>query len=136
MTDSTSSAFASTSPQNPPRCSRRRAPLELGTDLLELNTRVTPEDARILEQARGVLLKLSAWESQAGLSSPALVREYLKTLLSLQERAPFVMVALDHRHRVIASEILYGKFAGIVDVLVRGASQVRSRSRSTFSRLS
>ena len=30
----------------------------------------------------------------------------------------------------------HGKFGGIVDVLVRGASHVRSRSRSTFSRLS
>jgi hypothetical protein len=36
-------------------------------------------------------------------------------------------------HEVAAG---HGKFGGIVDVLVRGASHVRSRSRSTFSRLS
>jgi hypothetical protein len=30
----------------------------------------------------------------------------------------------------------HGKFGGVVDVLVRGASRVRSRSRITFSRLS
>ena len=41
-----------------------------------------------------------------------LVREYLTTLLSGQEREYFVVVALDNRHRVLASEIL---FSGTID---------------------
>jgi DNA repair protein RadC len=40
------------------------------------------------------------------------VREYLTTLLSGQEREYFTVVALDNRHRVLASDIL---FAGTID---------------------
>jgi DNA repair protein RadC len=91
---------------------RRRPPLERGTDLLQANSYVTPEEALVLAQARGILLKLSGQRSPANLTSPELVREYLRTLLAGQERELFVMVALDNRHRVVASEIL---FAGTID---------------------
>lgn len=92
--------------------SPRNLPREIGTDLLELTGCVTEEEARILAQARSILLTLSVSRSRPGLSSPQLVREYLRTLLASQEREFFVVVALDNRHRVIASEILS---AGTVD---------------------
>jgi len=92
--------------------SRPPLPREAGTDLLELSSRVPEEEARVLAQARGILLKLSATRSGAGLTSPQLVREYLTTLLSGQDREYFVLVALDNRHRVLGSEIL---FAGTID---------------------
>ena len=91
---------------------RRSAPCEAGTDLLQLSSRVTEEEARVLAQARAILFKLSAQPKRRELNSPALVREYLTTLLSGQEREYFVVVALDNRHRVLASEIL---FAGTID---------------------
>jgi DNA repair protein RadC len=40
------------------------------------------------------------------------VREYLTTLLSGQDREYFVVLALDARHRLVASEVL---FAGTID---------------------
>lgn len=91
---------------------RRKVPRELGTDLLQVGTQVTQEEATVLAQAREILLKLAGRRSSAVLSSPSLVREYLRTLLAGQEREVFVMVLLDNRHRVIASEIL---FAGTID---------------------
>ena len=73
---------------------------------------MTVEEARVLAQARAILLKLSGKPRDRDLSSPHLVREYLTTLLSGQEREYFVVVALDNRHRVLASEIL---FSGTID---------------------
>lgn len=91
---------------------RRKPPAERGLDLLQLGQRLTPEEASVLAHARKILLKLSADRSSPPLTSPHLVREYLRTLLAGQERELFVMVALDNRHRVLASEIL---FAGTID---------------------
>ena len=92
--------------------SRRSAPRDAGTDLLQLSSRVTEEEARVLAQARAILLKLAASPRGRALNSPALVREYLTTLLSGQDREYFVLLALDNRHRLVASEIL---FAGTLD---------------------
>jgi DNA repair protein RadC len=92
--------------------SRPPAPCEVGTDFLQFSSLVTDEEARVLAQARAILFKLSAQPRGRELNSPALVREYLTTLLSGQEREYFVVVALDTRHRVLASEIL---FAGTID---------------------
>ena len=92
--------------------SRHLAPSEAGTDLLHRSPRVSEEEARVLEQARSILLKLSGQPRGRDLNSPAVVREYLTTLLPGQEREYFVVVALDNRHRVLASEIL---FAGTID---------------------
>ena len=92
--------------------SRRSAPREAGMDLLQQTSRVSAAEARVLAQARSILLKLSGQPRGRDLSSPALVREYLTTLLSGQDREYFVVVALDNRHRVLASEIL---FAGTID---------------------
>lgn len=89
----------------------RPTPRETGTDLLQFSSRVTPEEARVLAQAREILLRLSRQPSVV-LKAPQAVREYLVTMLGAQEREFFVMVALDNRHRVIASEIL---FAGTID---------------------
>jgi DNA repair protein RadC len=92
---------------------RRPVPRETGTDLLEqLSTRVTEEETRVLAEARAILFKLAACPRGRALNSPALVREYLTTLLSGQDREYFAVVALDNRHRVLASEIL---FAGTID---------------------
>ena len=92
--------------------SRRTLPREKGTDLLDLTGRLSEEEARVLAQARAILLKLAAGPTGAALSSPQLVREYLTALLTSQEREYFALVALDNRHRVVASEIL---FAGTID---------------------
>jgi DNA repair protein RadC len=90
----------------------RRPPRETGADLLQLTGRLSEQEARVLAQARAILLKLSAGRSGTGLNSPQLVREYLTTLLTSQDREYFALVALDNRHRVVASEIL---FAGTID---------------------
>jgi DNA repair protein RadC len=91
--------------------SRRSAPREAGTDLLQFSSRVTAEEARVLAQARAILLRLVG-RTGASLTAPRAVREYLITLLASQEREFFAMVALDTRHRVIATEIL---FVGTID---------------------
>src|SRR6185437_17090571 len=70
----------------------RSEPREAGTDQLELSSRVTEGEARVLAQARSILLKLSGQPRGRDLSSPGLVREYLKTLLSGQEREYFTVV--------------------------------------------
>lgn len=90
---------------------RRRAVIEAGTVLLQPPAGLTEEDARVLAQARAILLKSVAAAGPA-LAAPASVREYLVTLLAHQERELFVVVALDNRHRVLASDIL---FAGTID---------------------
>ena len=90
----------------------RSFPRESGTDLLQATGRLSEEEVRVLAEARGILLRLSAVRSGAALTSPQLVREYLTTLLTSQEREYFAVVALDNRHRVVASEIL---FAGTID---------------------
>jgi len=91
--------------------SRRPAPREAGMDLLQFSSRVTEEEARVLAQARVILLKVAA-QMRTPITTPQAVREYLITMLGSQEREFFAMVALDNRHRVIASEIL---FAGTID---------------------
>jgi RadC-like JAB domain-containing protein len=91
---------------------RRSAPREAGTDLLQVSSRLTEEEAHVLAQARAILFKLAACPRGRALNSPSLVREYLTTLLSGQDREYFTVVALDNRHRVLASEIL---FAGTID---------------------
>jgi DNA repair protein RadC len=113
MSDQTLPAVPSTPAQKVRRVrSRRSAPREAGTDLLQLSSRVTEEEARVLAQARAILLNLAACPRGRALSTPAMVREYLTTLLSGQDREYFTVVALDNRHRVLASEIL---FAGTID---------------------
>jgi len=92
-----------------PRCT---APVEAGTDLLKMSSRLAPEEARVLTEARAILLKLSAAPAPRALTAPSSVREYLTALLSAQEREYFVALALDNRHRLLASEIL---FAGTID---------------------
>ena len=113
MSDPTSTAVDTASVKSVRRVRRRRTlPREAGTDLLRLTDRLSDEEARVLAQARGILLKLSARASSSALTSPHLVREYLTTLLTSQEREYFALIALDNRHRVVASEIL---FAGTID---------------------
>ena len=65
----------------------------------------------MLAQARAILLRLAGTPGVC-LSAPNTTREYLKTLLAPQERELFLLLALDNRHRVIASDIL---FAGTID---------------------
>jgi DNA repair protein RadC len=89
----------------------RRTPSEVGADLLQPVATLSDEDSRILAQARAILLKL-AGSSGVSLSAPSATREYLTTLLAPQERELFMILALDNRHRIIASEIL---FAGTID---------------------
>ena len=90
---------------------RPRLATESGADLLQPSSRVTHNEAQILAQARAILLRLSAYRGTS-LTAPRAVRDYLVMLLATQERELFTMVALDNRHRVIASEIL---FAGTID---------------------
>jgi hypothetical protein len=72
---------------------RRWVPTEAGTDLLQqLSCRVTEEEARVLAEARAILFKLAAFPRGRALNSPALVREYLRTLLSGQDREYFVLL--------------------------------------------
>ena len=113
MSDVTLPSVPSTTVQTVRRARKRRhSPREAGSDQLVQSSRVTQEEARVLAQARAILLKLSGKPRGRDLSSPYLVREYLTTLLSGQEREYFVVVALDNRHRVLASEIL---FSGTID---------------------
>jgi hypothetical protein len=90
---------------------RRIPPIESGADLLQPNASLSAEEAQVLAQARAILLRI-AGKSGVSLSAPCATREYLKTLLAPQERELFLVLALDNRHRVIASEIL---FAGTID---------------------
>ena len=90
---------------------RRKNPLESGTDLLQVNPRLSADEAQILTQARAILLRL-AGTSGVCLNAPSATREYLKTMLAPQERELFLVLALDNRHRLIASDIL---FAGTID---------------------
>jgi len=91
----------------------RWVPTESGTDLLQrLGSRVTEQEARVLAEARAILFKPAACPRGVALTAPALVREYLRTLLSGQNREYFVLLALDNRHRLLGSEVL---FAGTID---------------------
>jgi DNA repair protein RadC len=90
---------------------RRAPPTESGTDLLQPAANLSPEETRVLAQARAILLRLAGTPGVC-LSAPCATREYLKTLLAPQERELFLLLALDNRHRVIASDIL---FAGTID---------------------
>jgi DNA repair protein RadC len=90
---------------------RRKPPIESGADLLQPNASLSSEEAHVLAQARAILLRI-AGRAGVSLSAPCATREYLKTLLAPQERELFLVLALDNRHRVIASEIL---FAGTID---------------------
>jgi len=95
------------------RSPRRAAAMaqETGIDLLQQNDRLSADEARVLAEARAILLRLAKMPGKP-LVSPSATREYLKTLLALEERELFLMLALDSRHRIVASEIL---FAGTVD---------------------
>jgi DNA repair protein RadC len=106
-------ASAETLPQAPTRKSgaRRRKPVQSGIDLLQDNPRLSADEARILAEARAILLRLAA-TSGVCLNAPSATREYLKTMLAPQERELFLVLALDNRHRLIASDIL---FAGTID---------------------
>ena len=84
---------------------------EFGTELLQSASLLTTQEAEVLASARSILLRL-ARTPEVSLSAPSATREYLSTLLAPQEREIFMMLALDNRHRVIASEIL---FAGTID---------------------
>ncbi len=90
---------------------RRTYLVESGIDLLQANSRLTADETQVLEQARGILLRL-AGASGVSLNAPSATREYLKTMLAPQERELFIVLALDNRHRLIASDIL---FAGTID---------------------
>src|SRR5882672_2189561 len=90
---------------------RRRLATESGADLLQPSSRVSENELQILSHARAILLRLCG-DRGTSLTAPRAVRDYLVTLLAAQERELFAMVALDNRHRVIASEIL---FAGTID---------------------
>lgn len=90
---------------------RNRPPTETGTDLLRQSASLSAEEARVLEQARAILLKLARAPGRS-FGAPSATREYLTTLLAPEERELFLMLALDNRHRLIASEIL---FAGTID---------------------
>lgn len=92
--------------------SRARVAQEVGADLLRVSACISEEEARVLAQARGILLRLSSQVRPMQLSGPSVMREYLTTLLSSQEREYFTVLALDNRNRVLASEIL---FAGTID---------------------
>ena len=93
--------------------SRRSATIarETGIDLLQQTDRLSADEARVLAEARAILLRLAKTPGKP-LASPSATREYLTTLLALEERELFLMLALDSRHRIVASEIL---FAGTVD---------------------
>jgi DNA repair protein RadC len=91
--------------------SRRKTPVESGIDLLQANARLSADEAQILAQARSILLRLAGTNS-ISLNAPSATREYLKTMLAPQERELFMVLALDNRHRLIASDIL---FAGTID---------------------
>ena len=90
---------------------RRASVVESGVDLLHPPSGLTEREARILAEARTIWLRCAA-NGGVALESPRAVREYLISLLAFQERELFVMVALDNRHRLIASDIL---FAGTID---------------------
>jgi DNA repair protein RadC len=90
---------------------RVKTPIEAGVNLLRNSASVTDAEVRILDQARAILLRLARVPGQA-LSAPSATRQYLTTLLAPEERELFLMLALDNRHRLIASEIL---FAGTID---------------------
>jgi DNA repair protein RadC len=90
---------------------RRIRPVESGTDLLQENSRLSPKETQILARARAILLRL-AGTSGVSLNAPSATREYLKTMLAPQERELFIVLALDNRHRLIASDTL---FAGTID---------------------
>jgi len=95
--------------------SRRRsisaAPGEFRVDALQGSSRLTDAEREIIAQSRKILFRLAA-EKGPELSTPARVREYLIHLLGSEEREHFVMLAVDTRLRLIASEIL---FSGTVD---------------------
>ena len=90
---------------------RRRNPVESGIDLLQANSQLSADEVEVLAQARAILLRL-AGASGVCLTAPSATREYLKTMLAPQERELFLVLALDNRHRLIASDIL---FAGTID---------------------
>ncbi len=90
---------------------RRMSVAESGVDLLHPPAGLTEREAGILAEARAIWLRCAA-SGGVALESPRSVREYLISLLACQERELFVMVALDNRHRLIASDIL---FAGTID---------------------
>ena len=89
----------------------RAPPTESGADLLQPIASMSAEEHRVLAQARSILLRLAGTPG-VSLSAPSATRQYLTTLLAPQERELFMLLALDNRHRVIASEIL---FAGTID---------------------
>lgn len=112
MSDET--VASETTPQNfptrEPRIRRKKWP-ETGVDLLQENSRLSVDEAQILSRARAILLRL-AGASGVSLNAPSATREYLKTMLAPQERELFIVLTLDNRHRLIASDIL---FAGTID---------------------
>jgi DNA repair protein RadC len=91
---------------------RTRVNQETGADLLAVTSRLTDEEARVLAQARAILLKRASQAVPKSLSGPSQVREYLTMLLTSQEREYFTVLALDNRNRVLASEVL---FTGTID---------------------
>ena len=105
---------SATTPQNisvrKPR-TRRRNPPECGVDLLQASSRLSADEAQTLAEARAILLRLAGM-SGVCLTAPSATREYLRTMLAPQERELFIVLALDNRHRLIASDIL---FAGTID---------------------
>jgi DNA repair protein RadC len=100
------------SPGVPSRRRRPSAPpCEFGAAALRGSSRLSDAEREIIAQSRKILFRLST-EKGPELSTPQRVREYLVHLLGSEEREHFVMVAVDTRLRLIASEIL---FSGTVD---------------------
>ena len=66
----------------------------------------------ILDQAKEILLVSLCKGDGDVMSSPAVVRDYLRLQLATQEREVFACLFLDNRHRLIAFEEL---FFGTVD---------------------
>lgn len=87
------------------------ASCELGLGSLLGSSRLSQAEREIIAQSRKILFRLSA-EKGPELSTPQRVREYLIHLLGAEEREHFVMIAVDTRLRLIASEIL---FSGTID---------------------
>jgi DNA repair protein RadC len=93
---------------NTPRRSRRTKTAYYG---LAMPPQFTPEETAVVNAAR-VILEKHLRKTGVLMQKPETVRDYLKTLIGPQEREYFLVLFLDNRHRLIATETL---FAGTID---------------------
>lgn len=69
---------------------------------------ITPSEQKVIDHAACILAR-EMKERSVTLSSPALVREFLRCKLELQEREVFGVLFLDSQHRLIEfAELFYG----------------------------